>query len=75
MVSQMWQGTVLLLLEQGRAFLRRRRGLLIYASVRGASRRDLRADGVAPLTVVRRARTLILCVDMKTERQEKNPVL
>lgn len=50
MVSQMWQGTVLLLLEQGRAFLRRRRGLLIYASVR-----DLRADGVASLTVVRRA--------------------
>lgn len=55
MVSQMWQGTVLLLLEQGRAFLRRRRGLLIYASVRGARRQDLRADGVASLTVVRRA--------------------
>lgn len=55
MFGQVGEGTVQLLLEQGGALLRGGGGLLVYGPVRGAGRRGLGADGIAPLTVVRRA--------------------
>lgn len=61
MVSQVGQGTMKLLLEQGGAFFCGGGGLLAYVPVRGAGRRGLGADGIAPLAVVRRAGTLVLC--------------
>lgn len=55
MVSQVGQGTMQLLLEQGGAFFCGGGGLLAYVPVWGAGRRGLGADGIAPLAVVRRA--------------------
>lgn len=69
MVGQVGQGAVQLLLHQRGALLRGGGGLLAQLPVGGAGRRGLRADGVAPLAVVWRARTLILC--RGKERQEE----
>lgn len=55
MVSQVRQGTVQLLLEQGGTLFCGGGRLLAYAPVQAAGRRGLGADGVAPFAVVRRA--------------------
>lgn len=55
MVSQVGQGTMQLLLEQGGPFFCGGGGLLAYAPVQGTGRRGLGADGIAPFTVVRSA--------------------
>ena len=72
MVGQVRQGTVQLLLEQGGAFFRGGGGLLAHVPVGAAGCRGLGADGIAPLTVVRRAGTLVLC---ETETEEEDIIL
>lgn len=64
-----------LLLEQGGAFFRGGGGLLAHVPVGAAGRRGLGADGIAPLTVVRRAGTLVLCKGKQTETEEEDLIL
>ena len=75
MVSQVRQGTVQLLLEQGGAFFRGGGGLLTHIPVGAAGHRSLGADGITPLTVVRRAGTLVLCKGRQTETEEEVLIL
>lgn len=67
MVREMRQGAVQFFLEQGRAFFRGGGGFLVHGSVKATGRLGLGANGIAPLAVVRRARTLIFCQDEEKE--------
>lgn len=66
----MGQRAVQLLLEQRGALLSRGGRLLADAPVQGAGRGGLRADGVAPLTVVRRSGGVILCRCGASEKEK-----
>lgn len=62
MITQVGQGTVQLLLEQGRTFICGGGWFLAYTPVQAAGRLGVGADGVAPFPVEGCARAVVLCV-------------
>lgn len=67
MIPQVGQGTVQLLLQQGRTFLCGGGRFLAYTPVQAAGRLGVGADGVAPFPVEGCARAVVLCVSRQKD--------
>lgn len=67
MITQVGQGTVQLLLEQGRTFICGGGWFLAYNPVQAAGCLGVGADGVAPFPVEGCARAVVLCVSKRKD--------